>query len=267
MQWSCWLLCENIFGSLFYIENMKFICPVSRIPAPASWNTDLIFTEFWIYRNPEMCIIYAKLINGQTGKRGEFWWAREYVCNSSYHHHHVESSNMPHRCHILPGRVRMYHRISVICFIYVPGSVLFPLLLCSLWCVLHYDPKAAFCCLHVTQSHYQHRTNLSENIEHKMPIECILSSVRLRSCSFPQLSLIHYMGLCILSLPIFRLMLLRIYGIFHIIVIIKSELWIISHCLRSGHEIMVCAECLAMFLPHLSVTWLWITTESFLSSI
>ena len=36
--------------------------------------------------------------------------------------------------------------------------------------------------------------------------------------------------------------------VLHLIVIIKSEIWIINHCLGLGHETMVCAVCLAMFL-------------------
>ena len=33
-----------------------------------------------------------------------------------------------------------------------------------------------------------------------------------------------------------------------IIIIIKSEVWTIIHCLGLGHETMVCAECLPIFL-------------------
>ena len=33
-----------------------------------------------------------------------------------------------------------------------------------------------------------------------------------------------------------------------LIIIIKSEVWPISHCLGLGHETMVCAVCLCIFL-------------------
>ena len=34
-----------------------------------------------------------------------------------------------------------------------------------------------------------------------------------------------------------------------LIIIIKSEVWTITHCLGLGHETMVCAVCLSIFLP------------------
>ena len=37
-------------------------------------------------------------------------------------------------------------------------------------------------------------------------------------------------------------------GYSHCIIIIKPEVWIINHCLGLGHETMVCAVCLTMFL-------------------
>ena len=43
------------------------------------------------------------------------------------------------------------------------------------------------------------------------------------------------MGLCVFSLPIFLIMLLRI-RILYLIIIIKSEVWHVCHCLGLGHE-------------------------------
>ena len=40
--------------------------------------------------------------------------------------------------------------------------------------------------------------------------------------------------------------------LYHII-IIKSEVWTINHYLGLGHETMVCAVCLAMYLKHISI--------------
>ena len=56
------------------------------------------------------------------------------------------------------------------------------------------------------------------------------------------------MGLCVFSLPI-SLVIERIY-ILYLIIIIKSEVWTITHCLGLGHETMVCAVCLSVFLWH-----------------
>ena len=66
---------------------------------------------------------------------------------------------------------------------------------------------------------------------YKMPVRYILSSVWVRLGIFSQLSIIQYVGLCAFSLPI-----------------IKSEIWTITHCLGLGHETMVCAVCLSIFL-------------------
>ena len=41
--------------------------------------------------------------------------------------------------------------------------------------------------------------------------------------------------------------------VLYLIIIIKPEVWIINHCLGLGHETMVCAVCLTMFL------WWWWT--------
>ena len=81
---------------------------------------------------------------------------------------------------------------------------------------------------------------------YKMPVRYILSSVWVRLSIFSQLSVIQYMGLCVFSLPI-PLWWLREY-ILCLIIIIESEVWTITHCLGFGHETMVCAVCLSIFL-------------------
>ena len=53
--------------------------------------------------------------------------------------------------------------------------------------------------------------------------------------------------LYVFSLPISLMMIERIY-IVCLIIIIKSEVWTITHCLGLGHEIMVSAVCLSIFL-------------------
>ena len=69
----------------------------------------------------------------------------------------------------------------------------------------------------------------------------------IRKGIFSQLSIIHYMGLCVFSSPISLLMIEIIYT-FCLIIIIKSEVWTITHYLGLGHETMVCAVCLSIFL-------------------
>ena len=79
----------------------------------------------------------------------------------------------------------------------------------------------------------------------KMLIRYILSSVCLILSQFSQLSFMIYMGLCVFSLPISLMMILRIW-IFYLILIIRLEVWPISHCLGLGHETMVGAVCLSI---------------------
>ena len=84
-------------------------------------------------------------------------------------------------------------------------------------------------------------------ITNKMPVRYNLSSVWIRLSIFSQLSIIQYVGLCVFSLPISFVTIERIY-IHCLIIIIKSEVWTITHCLGLGHETMVCAVCLSIFL-------------------
>ena len=72
---------------------------------------------------------------------------------------------------------------------------------------------------------------------YKMPVRYILSSVWVRSSVFSPLSIIQYVGLYVFSLPIFLVMIERIY-ILCLIIIVKSEVWTITHCLGLGHETM-----------------------------
>ena len=84
-----------------------------------------------------------------------------------------------------------------------------------------------------------------------MPVRYILSSVWIRLSIFSQLSIIQYVGLCIFSIPISLVMIERIY-ILCLIIFIKSEVWTITHCLGLGHETMVCAVCLSIFLHNIT---------------
>ena len=82
---------------------------------------------------------------------------------------------------------------------------------------------------------------------YKMPVRYILSSVWVRLSIFSLLSIIQYVGLYVFSLPISLVMIERIH-ILCLIIIIKSEVWTITHCSGLGHETMVPAVCLSIFL-------------------
>ena len=85
---------------------------------------------------------------------------------------------------------------------------------------------------------------------YKIPVRYILSSVWVGLSIFSPLSIVQYVGLYVFSLPISLVMIERIY-ILCLIIIIKSEVWTITRCLGLGHETMVSAVCLSIFLYHL----------------
>ena len=107
--------------------------------------------------------------------------------------------------------------------------------------------------LYITPSRYHHCANfIWRHWTYKMPVRYNLSSVWVRLSISSQLSIIQYVGLCVLSLPISFVMIDRIY-ILCLIIITTSEVWTITHCLGLGHAIMVCAVCLSIFLKN--VDW------------
>ena len=82
---------------------------------------------------------------------------------------------------------------------------------------------------------------------YKMSVRYILSCVWVRLSIFSLLSIIQYVGLYVFSLPIPLVVIERIY-ILCLSIIIKSEVWTITHCLGLGHETMVSAVCLFILL-------------------
>ena len=85
-----------------------------------------------------------------------------------------------------------------------------------------------------------------EHWTYEMPVRYILSSMWVRLSIFSSYPLYIIWG-CVFSVYPFPLWWLREY-ILCLIIIIKSEVWTIIHCLGLGHETMVCAVCLSIFL-------------------
>ena len=113
---------------------------------------------------------------------------------------------------------------------------------------IRFGLEIVFVCLYITPSHYHHCPNfIWRHWIYKMPVRYNLSSVWARLSISSQLSLIQYVGLCVFSLPMSFVMIERIY-ILCLIIIIKSKVWTITHCLGLGHETMVCAVCHSIFL-------------------
>ena len=113
---------------------------------------------------------------------------------------------------------------------------------------IRFGLQIAFVCLCITPSHYHHCANfIWRHWTYKMPVRYNLSSVWVRLSIFSQLSIIQYARLCVFSLPISVVMIERKYTLC-LIIIIKSEVWTIIHCLGLGHETLVCAVCLSIFV-------------------
>ena len=105
-----------------------------------------------------------------------------------------------------------------------------------------------FVCLYTTPYHYHHYANfIWRHWTYEKPVRYNLSSVWVRLSIFSQLSIIQYVDLCVSILSISFVMIEIIY-ILSLIIIIKSEVWTITHCLGLGHETMVCSVCISIFL-------------------
>ena len=122
---------------------------------------------------------------------------------------------------------------------------LFPLLRCSLAkCTWWSD------CRIVIFAHYT--TSLSSLCRRiwkywgsKILVMYTVSSVCLTLSQFSQ-SVMQYMGLCVLSLPLSFAMIVKV-CVLYLIIIIKSQVWTICHCLGLGNKTMICAVCLSMY--------------------
>ena len=76
---------------------------------------------------------------------------------------------------------------------------------------IRFGLRIVFVCLYITPSHYHNCANIWRHWTYKMPVRYILSNVWVRVSIFFQLSIVHYMGLCIFSLPISLVMTERIF--------------------------------------------------------
>ena len=95
---------------------------------------------------------------------------------------------------------------------------------------------------HITLSHYHHMHWTYKMFFRLCSVEWVSNIKSIFSVHF-----MRHMGLYTFSLPIYLLKIVGI-SVFHLIIIVKSKMCFISHCLRLGHEIMVCVICLDMFL-------------------
>ena len=113
---------------------------------------------------------------------------------------------------------------------------------------IRYGLQIVFVCLYITPSHYHNCANVSVDIEFMkcLPdmffVECVSKIEHI-------LLVIHY---SIYGAVCFQFTQFPHDGweniLLCLIIIIKSEVWTSIHCLGLGHETMVCAVCLFIFL-------------------
>ena len=158
-------------------------------------------------------------------------------------------------------RCLLHHILSLIVYTFRENrefvSISIVQLIMSATSRIRFRLQIVFACLYITPSRYHHCANfIWRHWTYKMTVRYNLSSVWVRFSIFSQLSIIQYVGLCVFILPISFVMIERIY-ILCLIIIIKSEVWTIAHCLGLGPETMVCAVSLSIFLwcEHFSMQW------------
>ena len=159
---------------------------------------------------------------------------------------------LPYLSVVVCLRCLLHHILSIYC-IYVPGK---PRICFYYYCAVYDECKYSDTLWLVdhTRLFVQYTISLSSlskliwrHWTYEMPVRYILSSVWVRLSILSQLSIVQYVGLCVFRLPI-SLVMIEIIYILCLIIIIKSEVWTITHCFGFGHQTMVCAVCLSIFL-------------------
>ena len=157
---------------------------------------------------------YCHYNMGCTCSTGPFqcWWLKGYIYSSCYCHQ-IASIHLSHCYHILPWSSAWDVCCIIFCrLLHIHSGktlILFSLLLLSLWWVQTFGYALAcrsYFSLYITPSHYHNCANMFiwRHWTYEMHVRYIVSSVRLSVLS--QLSIIHYVELCVFSLPISHVM-------------------------------------------------------------
>ena len=206
----------------------------------------LPITSFFITIYGVVCV---QLVHFSIGDWNDLYTAHVIIIIKS------EVSTFSHCYHIFPWLCVWDVCYIIFCYLLHIHSGktanLFKLLLCSLWWlqiigyILSWRSYSFVCTLHhliiIIVQTYLKTLNLYNACQIYF-VECVIKIMHI-------LSVIHYTirGVVCFQFTHFLVMIERIY-ILCVIIIIKSEVWNITHCLGLGHETMVCAVCLFVFL-------------------
>ena len=166
----------------------------------------------------------------------KFRWSSGYICNSSYYQYQIRSINLYHCCHIFPW-LCAWGGCTIICYwfhIYPEKAGIVFLYHCAvLWFaqIIEYF-----------MAQWSHDTTSLSSLwklfwkywASKMFVRYILSSVCLRLSQLSHSTLLWQLW--------------EYARILYFKIIIKSEVWTISHCLGLSCETMLYSVCLSMFL-------------------
>ena len=172
-----------------------------------------------------------------------------YIYNTSYYHHQIGCINLFHCCHMFPGCVPQvvvplyvvgFTHIYIYIYMYVynlgtTGSCFF-LLLCNLMmCAnnqVHYGLVIVLICLNITLIHYHHYADVSQGFE---ILTCLPGTFFLSVClRLSQLSIIFHAIFGAVCIQLTYLSYDDCVFVLYLIIIIKSEVWPICHCLGYG---------------------------------
>ena len=182
----------------------------------------------------------------------QFRWLEGYIHSSCYYHHQIGSINLTF-CRIFSVavclRCLLHLALSFIAYTFRENRdfvfIIIVQFMMSANNRIRFALQIVFVCLYITPSHYHHCANLFEDIA---LIKCLwdVSSVWVFKLSmFSPLSIVHYMGLCVFSLPVSLVTTERIYTLSYYHNQIGSMNY--THCLGLGNETMVWAVCLSIF--------------------
>ena len=179
-----------------------------------------------------------------------FTWSYSYIYSSCYYHHQIWSIHRSHCFHIFPWLCAWDVCYIIFChLLYIHSGKtgnLFSLVLCSLWWVqILFGLQIVFICLYITPSHYHHCANfIWRHWTYKMPVRYNLSNVWVRLSIF---SIIHYIicgAVCFQFTHFFH----DDWENIHILFYHHHQIGSMNYYPLFGHETMVCAVCLSIFL-------------------
>ena len=144
----------------------------------------------------------------------QFNWLRGYIHSSCYYHH--QPYRLSYFSVVVCLRYLLHHNISLIAYTFRENRdfvfIIIVQFMMSAGSRIRFGLQIVFVYWYISPSHYHHCANfIWRHWTYKMPVRIIISSVWVKLSIFSRLTTVHYMGLCVLSLPISLTMTERIY--------------------------------------------------------